>query len=142
MMKARGKTFFQLSEQLLRRVLSLGYSSKRIDIIIDVYKDDSIKYAEQLRRGKETLLFRNIISDQQIKQWNNFLASSSSKNALIKFIVDDSVSNQKQKNLYVAFDGHKICVWKLKNSRAYRRKLISECYCTCCMEKTTPIKNS
>ena len=89
MMKARGKTFFQLSEQLLRRVLSLGYSSKRIDIIIDVYKDDSIKYAEQLRRGKETLLFRNIISDQQIKQWNNFLASSRDKNALIKFIVDD-----------------------------------------------------
>jgi len=78
-----------LLAQLLRTVLSLGNSSKKIDIIFNVYKNDSIKNAEQLRRGKETLVFRNIIINQQIEQWNNFLASSSNKNALIKFIVDD-----------------------------------------------------
>ena len=55
--KASGKTFSQFSEQLFNTTLALGKSSKRIDVVFDVYKEESIKNAERLRRGKETYYF-------------------------------------------------------------------------------------
>ena len=48
--KTAGQTFGDLSDTLLRTVLFLRKDSKRIDLVFDVYCDQSIKNAERLRR--------------------------------------------------------------------------------------------
>ena len=65
-----------------------GNASSRIDIVFDVYKDNSIKTAEREGRGEATgLAHGNIVASQKIQQWRRLLRSSASKTALIKFFV-------------------------------------------------------
>ena len=62
-----GKTFGDLSKQLLKTVMSLGKDSERIDVVFDVYRVEPIKNAERIRRGTANLLFQKILPNQQIK---------------------------------------------------------------------------
>ena len=77
--KTARQTFGDLSYTLLRTVLFLGKDSKRIDLVFDVYWDQSIKNAERLRKGSGNLVFQNLKPSQPIKQWNQFLSSTKNK---------------------------------------------------------------
>ena len=49
-------------------------NSKRIDVLFDVYKENSIKNAERGKRGDEFgNEFRNIQSEHKLQQWRKFL---------------------------------------------------------------------
>ena len=62
-------------------------SKARIDIVFDVYRDNSIKTAELEGRGEATGLVHSItVAGQKIQQWRRLVRSSASKTALIKFI--------------------------------------------------------
>ena len=89
-------------------MVNLGKQSDTINLVFDVYRDESIKNAERIRRGEGNLVFQNLISSQPVKQWNTFLMSSKNKRELINFFVDEWKSGAAEitgsKILYVAFE--------------------------------------
>ena len=89
---ATNKTFTELAEAVLHLVLNEGTESERIDVVFDVYLDNSIKDAERLNmsRGaaKTPLQYRNIAGGHNIRQWREFLCCSQNKMNLIKFRVE------------------------------------------------------
>ncbi|XP_078353848.1 uncharacterized protein LOC144638526 [Oculina patagonica] len=90
--KAHGenKTFGELSEALFVSALRAGSESYRVDVVFDVYKDESIKNAERVNRGSDSgLLFGKIVAGHKVKQWRRLLSSSKSKTNLIKFLAQD-----------------------------------------------------
>ena len=80
-------TFKEMSEKLLCNVLKTSKNASQIHVVFDVYKSDSIKNAERIRRSSGQLQFHNIVATQKIKQWNQFLSSGDNKMQLIDFIV-------------------------------------------------------
>ncbi|KAK5859272.1 hypothetical protein PBY51_003352 [Eleginops maclovinus] len=88
-MKGDDKTFTQLAESALAKVLHEGAKSQRIDVVFDVYKETSIKDAERANRGTLSIQFKNIAPGHNIQQWRKLLCSSSNKASLIKFLVDE-----------------------------------------------------
>ena len=48
-------------------------------LVLDVYKQVSIKNAERVRRCKNKLLYKDILPTCEIKQWNAFLSSEDKK---------------------------------------------------------------
>ena len=108
-----GKTFGDLLKQLLKTVMSLGKDSARIDVVFDVYRAESIKNAERIRRCTSNILFQKILPNQQIKQWHAFLSCSVNKEALINFRFEDwekmSLDLLKEKVLFVAFEEKCYC---------------------------------
>lgn len=69
-MKGNDKTFAQLAESTLAKVLHEGGDSERIDVVFDVYKDMSIKHSERANRGADLgIQFKNIVSGHNIQQW-------------------------------------------------------------------------
>ena len=102
------KTFGQIADAALSRVLQEGGSSKRIDLVFDVYNEISIKSAEREQRGEgESVTCKNLTAGQKIKQFNNFLQNGQNKNSLIKFFNDywskpSSRHKLADKELYIA----------------------------------------
>ena len=97
--RASGLTYQQLAEQLLKSVLSISKNADRIDVVFDVYRDDSIKNAERIRRSNGKILVQNIVPSCPVKQWNQFLSTASNKTALIKFIVAQWASSPHFNNI-------------------------------------------
>ena len=61
-----------------------------IDVVIDVYRESSIKNAEREKKGSESSHeFRNIKADHKIHQWRKFLSNSKNKSVLIKFMSEE-----------------------------------------------------
>ena len=59
-MKGDDKTFAQLAESALAKVLHEGAKSQQIDVVFDVYKETSIKDAERANRGTDRgIQFKN-----------------------------------------------------------------------------------
>ena len=48
------KTFAEVAESLMYMVLNEGTDSQRIDVVLDVYGDNSIKNPETEKRGSQT----------------------------------------------------------------------------------------
>lgn len=70
--------------------LRTGAESSRIDVVFDVYLDESIKNAERVNRGLDNgILFSNIVAGNKVKQWRRLLSSPKSKSNLIKFLAQD-----------------------------------------------------
>ena len=86
--KVSDLTFGLLARQLLKTVLTISESSSRVDVVFDRYNRHSIKNTERERRAKNELVFKNIISTNPIKQWNQFLSNGQNKEQLINFICD------------------------------------------------------
>ena len=62
------KTFAEVAESLLCLVLHDRSNSKRIDVIFEVYKENSIKNAEREKRGAEFgNELRNIQSEHKVQ---------------------------------------------------------------------------
>ena len=86
--KTTKMTYSQFATVLLKKVLSIGRDSSRIDVVFDVYLDNSIKGVERNRRSCGELKLQQIIPDAEIKQLALVLLSNDNKNKLIRFIVE------------------------------------------------------
>ena len=87
-LKASGLTYKEVAEKLLKSVVKIVKNAKRIDVVFDVYLDNSIKDVERNRRSHGELMLNQILPTFQIKQWNLLLSSNSNKNKLTQFIVN------------------------------------------------------
>ena len=84
------KTFAEVSEAIFMSALHTGTESSRIDVVFDVYLDESVKNAGRVNHGSDSgILFSNIIAGHKVKQWRHLLSSSKSKSNLIKFLTQD-----------------------------------------------------
>ncbi|KAJ8414978.1 hypothetical protein AAFF_G00025010 [Aldrovandia affinis] len=107
-MKGNDQTFSQHAASALTQILHEGARSQRIDVVFDVYQEDSIKNAERANRGCTTgIQFRNISPGHRIQQWRKFLSSSANKANLIRFLVAEWKTPKlrerlNEKQLYVA----------------------------------------
>ena len=80
----------EIAESLLSMVLSEGTLSDRIDVVLDHYREHSIKRTERENRGEGSgSEFRNLQADYQVKQWQKLLCSSRNKQALIVFVTKE-----------------------------------------------------
>lgn len=67
------KTFAELSEAIFMSALCTGAESSSIDVVFDVYLDESIKNDERVNRGSNSgILFSNIVAGHKVKQWGVF----------------------------------------------------------------------
>ena len=71
--KCVGLTFDKAADEIFNAALSSANGSTRIDIVFNIYKDESIKYVERNRRCSDTLSFKKIVGINIIRQWNSFL---------------------------------------------------------------------
>jgi len=63
------KTFVEVSDAIFMSALRTGAESSRIDVVFDVYLDESIKNAERVNRGSDSgILFSNIVAGHKVKQ--------------------------------------------------------------------------
>ena len=86
----RLKTFAEVAEYLLCFVLQEGSNSKRMDVLFDVYKENSMKNAEREKRGAESgNEFRNIQSAHKVQHWIKFLLNSKNKKVFTEFMVKE-----------------------------------------------------
>ena len=92
-------TFGQVADAVFQSVLSCGNRSKRIDVVFDVYLDNSIKNAERCRCGVSTIEYQTILPATKVTQWKKFLSSSANKMKLISFLGEQFKSEQYQKQL-------------------------------------------
>ena len=100
--KTRGdqKTLAEVDDSLMYFVLNKGTDSKRIDVVFDVYKDNSIKNPEREKSGSENgHEFPNIKGDHKIHQWGKFLSNSKNKSLLIKFIAEEWQNERHRERL-------------------------------------------
>ena len=87
---SENRTFSEVSDHLISLVLQAAGSSQGVDIVFDVYKDQSIKDAERLSRGySDGIQFTQILPAHGIKNWRRILSSQSSKTQLLKYIDAD-----------------------------------------------------
>ena len=84
------KTFAELSDAIFMSALCTGTESSRINVVFDVYCDESITNAERVNRGSDSgILLSNIVPGHKVKQWRRLLSSPKSKSNLIKFLAQD-----------------------------------------------------
>ena len=76
--------FGEIAEMALSRVLREGDGSSRIDVVFDVYRDLPIKSVERELRSEDFITFKNVSSDQKVKQFRSFSQNSQNKTSLIK----------------------------------------------------------
>ena len=81
------KTFEEIALQVFATATGALGSSRRIDLVLDVYKDKSIKGEEREARGSSLALeYKHINKGHKIKDWHKFLMSSKNKTALATFL--------------------------------------------------------
>ena len=93
-MKPSGATFQQLADNLLKSILSISKNAEIIDVVFYVYKDDSIKNAERIRRSSGQIAIRKIVPSSPVNQWSQFLSMGSNKAALDRFFVSQWSNHQ------------------------------------------------
>ena len=106
-LKCIGMTFNECADNLLKLAVTNSSKAARVDIVFDVYRDDSIKLAERGHRSVGTIQFKQIIGAAPIKQWGSFLSDGKNKEELIRFLVrrwKTKTSVIGNKKLYIAFD--------------------------------------
>ncbi len=106
-----GKTFAQIGKDVLNTCLTNGHHSQRIDIVFDVYKENSIKIGEREKRGSsDGIMYKVLKPDSKVTQWRRFLACTESKILLIDFFLSywqmaECTSLMKNKEIYVTNKG-------------------------------------
>ena len=90
--KTRGdkRTFGDVASSILSNVLNESKDSQRVDVVFDVYRQDSIKSAERQQRTKKPgLEYKNITAGHIVQQWRLFLSNINNKTSLIAFLVKE-----------------------------------------------------
>ena len=67
-LKASGLTCKEFAEKLLKSVIKIVKNAKRIDVVFDVYLDNSVKNVERNRRSYGELILNQILPMSQIRQ--------------------------------------------------------------------------
>ena len=81
-----GATFHLVADKVFELVTS--NSSKRVDVVFDVYPDQSIKNAERAKRAStDGVRYHNILPGYKVKSWSKVLTVSSNKIEIVKFLV-------------------------------------------------------
>jgi len=81
-------------------VLHEAASSKRIDVIFDVYRESSIKNAEREQRDAEYgNELRNLQPDHKVQQWRRFLLNPQNNTALTKFVAKEGKQDKCRRKL-------------------------------------------
>ena len=88
-LKVNDLTYKEFATRLLKYIVSCARSATRIDVVFDVYKENSIKDVERLRRSSGELVVKKIVATSSIKQWNQLLSSGDLKNKLVDFFVTE-----------------------------------------------------
>ena len=107
-LKGDHEKFSDVADCLLNMVLHEGSSSNRIDVIFDVYRENSIKNAERENRGSECgNEFRHIQPEHKVQGWRKFLLNPKNKKVFTMFVVkewkkDNYRSKLANKVLFVA----------------------------------------
>ena len=91
--KTTGHTFESYADQVLYAAIMSGAGASWIDIVFDVYRENSIKNAERVSRESRKFQVKRIVGGQYIKQFPAFLSSGMKKMALIRFLVSRWESN-------------------------------------------------
>ena len=111
--KPTGHTYQSYADHLLSSAMATSGNASRIDIVFDVYRDNSIKNAERGNRVTGKLEVKKVIGAQKIKQFTSLLSHGKNKMALIRFLASrwklkhDSIGTTE---VYVAFDTTCICL--------------------------------
>ena len=72
-------TYGDLADNYVKMVLKMGSKFKRIDIVLDRYREKSIKASTRTRRCKSARPIRRIVEDRDVpltNNWSNFLSLS------------------------------------------------------------------
>ena len=85
--KSNQATFGDIATTVFSMALNEGGKSNRIDIVFDMYHENSIKNSERLLRGEESGHKLQAITGTQIVRWWSFLTRVKNKNSLISFTV-------------------------------------------------------
>ena len=90
-------TFGGVSTALFSMALHEGSQSRRIDIIFDTYRENSIKNTERSLRGEvQGIQVSNVTASQLVKQWRKFLSQLKNK---ARFLVDEWSTQQYRDRL-------------------------------------------
>ena len=106
MFKCIGLIYNKFVDDILKFAVARRSGSKRIDIVFDVYYENSIKATGKLQ-------FKAIFGSSQIKQWGAFLSNGNNKAELIRFLVSRWERQSfiiGDANLYVVVDVQYICI--------------------------------
>ena len=90
--KAKGdhRTFAEVAASIYASVLHEYPRSNRIDVVFDVYREESIKNAERDHRATDLgTQFKNIAPGHNVQQWKKFLANPSNKKSLVHFLLKE-----------------------------------------------------
>ena len=68
MIKLSGTTYVKLADELLKAVLARNQKAVKTDVVFDVYRERSIRNAEQVRRSSGIVAINNIIPTSQVYQ--------------------------------------------------------------------------
>jgi len=97
-------------------VLTSHTSSQRIDVVFEVYMDQSIKDAERANHTADTGILRDHSKSYMVKNWRQILSSSDSKRHLMGYFVQDWERKQhlvgENKQLYVTQESKCIKITK------------------------------
>lgn len=93
-------TFDELSDLIFSRILHVGRTGERIDVIFNLYKERSIKSAERVSRGLlDGMSFSQIKPGHKTKNWRHLLASSECKDRLTHFLAESWKDTKRKKLL-------------------------------------------
>ena len=87
--KCSDLTFFHIAEEIFKAAMPCSYNSARVDIVFDVYFEQSIKNSERNRRCLGTVSFKKIVGSHVALQCNSFLGLNHNKTELAKFLVSE-----------------------------------------------------
>ena len=94
------RTFNELSDHIFAQMIHSSGGSERIDVVFDVYQDQSIKAAERAnRRSEDGVAFKQIMPGHKIQNWRRLLACTESKNKLTSFLAENWKDQQKREKL-------------------------------------------
>ncbi len=84
--KPTGHTYQSYADHLLASAMSSSGNASRVDIVFDVYRDQSIKNAQRGNRENGKLEIKKIIGSQKVKQFTSLLSNGKHKMALIRYL--------------------------------------------------------
>ena len=92
------KTFGELAEMILNRIISLSKEAERVDVVFDLYQENSIKAGERNRRTKKDPVHMTISSSLTAlpKDMDAFWSSIHNKNQLQKFFQAHVLQHQER----------------------------------------------
>ena len=85
--------------------------SARVDIVFDVYFEQSIKNIERNQRYSGTISFKKIVGSHVALQWKSFLDLSHNKTEFVKFLTSEwDKKNITEKVTYVTYGEKCVCL--------------------------------